>query len=109
MTLTWVALAALPCFIILSSVVTPLFRRRLDEKFTAGADSQSYLVESVSGAQTIKSFALEPLLQKRWEDRLATYTQANFRTSLLSANAGAVGQRIQKLSDLAICGSEHIW
>jgi subfamily B ATP-binding cassette protein HlyB/CyaB len=87
MTLTWVALAALPCFIILSSVVTPLFRRRLDEKFTAGADSQSYLVESVSGAQTIKSFALEPLLQKRWEDRLATYTQANFRTSLLSANA----------------------
>lgn len=100
--LTWVVLGTLPLFIILSAIVTPLFRHRLDEKFNAGAESQSYLVESVSGAQTIKSFALEPQMQKKWEGRLAKYTKASYKTAILSGNSGAIGQLIQKLSDLAI-------
>lgn len=101
-TLTWVSLAALPFFIVLSVIVTPLFRYRLDEKFNTGADSQSYLVETVSGAQTIKSFALEPQVQKSWEGRLAKYTQANYKTAILSGNASAFAQLIQKIADLAI-------
>ena len=101
-TLTWVVLGSLPFFIILSAIVTPLFRHRLDEKFNTGAESQSYLVESVSGAQTIKSFALEPQIQKSWESRLANYTKASYKTAILSGNAGAIGQFIQKLADLAI-------
>ncbi len=101
-TLTWVVLGTLPFFVGLSMLVTPLFRHRLDEKFNAGADSQSYLVESVSGAQTIKSFALEPQIQKRWEGKLAHYTQASYNTAILSGNASAIGQLIQKISDLAI-------
>lgn len=101
-TLSWVVLGTLPFFVVLSAVVTPLFRHRLDERFDAGADSQSYLVESVSGAQTIKSFALEPQMQKLWENKLATYTRTSYKTAILSGNASALGQLIQKISDLAI-------
>lgn len=101
-TLTWVVLGSLPFFIILSAIVTPLFRHRLDEKFNTGAESQSYLVESVSGAQTIKSFALEPQIQKSWENKLAAYTKASYKTAILSGNSGAIGQLIQKVADLAI-------
>lgn len=101
-TLTWVVLGSLPVFAILSGVITPLLRHRLDERFTTGAESQSYLVESITGAQTIKSFALEPQLQKNWEGRLSNYVRANYKTQLLSGNAGALGQLIQKLFDIAI-------
>lgn len=101
-TLTWVVLGVLPFFVILSAIVTPLFRHRLDEKFNAGAEAQSYLVESVTGAQTIKSFALEPQMQKHWEGRLANYTKASYKIAILSGNSGALGQLIQKISDLAI-------
>lgn len=101
-TLTWVVLASLPVFVILSAIVTPLFRYRLDERFNAGAEAQSYLVESINGAQTIKSFALEPELQKKWEGRLASYVRAGYKTSILSSNAGIIGQFIQKISDIAI-------
>lgn len=101
-TLTWVVLGSLPFFIILSAIVTPLFRHRLDEKFNTGAESQSYLVETVSGAQTIKSFALEPQVQKSWENKLAAYTKASYKTAILSGNSGAIGQLIQKIADLAI-------
>ena len=101
-TLTWVVLASLPVFVILSAIVTPLFRYRLDERFNTGAEAQSYLVESINGAQTIKSFALEPELQKKWEGRLANYVRAGYKTSILSNNAGIIGQFTQKISDIAI-------
>jgi ATP-binding cassette, subfamily B, bacterial HlyB/CyaB len=100
--LTWVVLGSLPFFAALAATITPMLRKRTDEKFNTGAESQSFLVESVTGAQTIKSFALEPTMQKRWEDQAANYTRASYRASILSGNAGAIGQLIQKLADLAI-------
>lgn len=101
-TLTWVVLGSLPFFALLSGFITPMLRSRLDEKFDTGAESQSYLVESVTGAQTIKSFALEPELQKNWEGRLSNYVKASYKTAILSGNAGALGQLIQKVADIAI-------
>ena len=100
--LTKLVIAILPLYVGLSAIASPLFRNRLKEKFTAGAESQSFLVESVSGIQTIKSFALEPLSQKRWEDRVADYSTASFRTAMVGGTAGAVGQFIQRGGDLAI-------
>lgn len=101
-TLTWIVLTSLPLFAILSLVITPLFKEQLEEKFRTGADMQSFLVESVSGVQTIKSFALEPLTQKRWEDKVAEYVGASFKTSIIGGNAGAVGQYIQRGTDLVL-------
>jgi subfamily B ATP-binding cassette protein HlyB/CyaB len=81
--LTWVVLGSLPFFAGLAAVITPMLRDRTDEKFNTGAESQSFLVESVTGAQTIKSFALEPEMQKRWEDQAANYTRANYKASIM--------------------------
>ncbi len=101
-TLTLVALAALPLFAALSAVVTPILRHRLDERFNRGADTQSYLVEAVSGVQTVKSFSLEPEVQKKWEGLLSSYIRASFKTYQLSGSAGAIGQFIQRSSYLVI-------
>jgi subfamily B ATP-binding cassette protein HlyB/CyaB len=46
--------------------------------------------------------ALEPIFYRRWEEQLARYVTASFRTSHLSGIAGALGQIIQKLSTLSI-------
>ena len=101
-TLTFVALAALPFFVGLSAFVTPILRARLEERFNRGADSQSYLVEAVSGVQTIKSFALEPEAQKKWEGLFSKYIRASFKTYRLSGIAGAIGQFINRASYLLI-------
>jgi len=100
--LTKIVFAMLPLFVILSIIVTPMIKNRLKEKFNTGAEVQSFLVESVSGIQTIKSFALEPLSQKRWEDKISSYTEASFKTAWLGGTAGAIGQFIQRAMDLAI-------
>jgi subfamily B ATP-binding cassette protein HlyB/CyaB len=79
-----------------------MMRTRLNQKFDRGAESQSYLVEAVTGVQTVKAMALEPVFYRRWEEQLARYVAASFRTSYLTGIGGALGQIIQKLSTLSI-------
>ena len=100
--LTWITLFSLPLLGIVTAVVTPLLRERLDRQFNCSAESQSYLVEAVTGAQTIKSFAIEPTVQKKWENLLADYVTAGYKTTILSGNAGAIARFIQKGCDIAI-------
>lgn len=100
--LTWITLAALPILAIISLAVTPTLRERLNWKFNCGAESQSYLVEAVTGVQTIKSFAIEPTIQKKWEGLLADYTTAGFKTAILSGTAGALAKFVQRMFDIAI-------
>ncbi|MDB5516192.1 MAG: type secretion system transporter, HlyB family, partial [Tardiphaga sp.] len=71
--LTWIVLGSFPFYIAISAGVTPLFRRRLDEKFRRGAENQAFLVESVTGIETLKAMAVEPQMQRRWEEQLAGY------------------------------------
>ena len=100
--LTMITLVSLPILALISAIVTPILKDRLDDKFSCGAESQSYLVESVNGVQTVKSFALEPIMQKKWEQLVANHTKAGFKTSILSGNTGAIAQFIQKTFDILI-------
>ncbi|MDR3469484.1 MAG: type I secretion system permease/ATPase [Xanthobacteraceae bacterium] len=80
-TLAFVVIAALPLYALLSVATTPAFRRRLDDKFRRGAENQAFLVESVTGVETIKAMAVEPQMQHRWEEQLAGYVGASFAAS----------------------------
>ncbi|MFR9721106.1 type I secretion system permease/ATPase [Aeromonas diversa] len=95
--LTLIVLVSLPCYAAWSLLLTPMLRRRLDEKFARGADNQSFLVEAVGGVGTIKAMAVEPHMTRRWDNQLAAYVAASFRVTRLS-NIGQGGiQLIQKL------------
>lgn len=100
--LTFVVIASIPVFAVVSIVVTPLFKTRLDEKFNAGAESQSFLVESITGVQTVKSYALEKKLEKQWGDLQAEYVKASYKTSMVAASANSTGQFVQRVFDLLI-------
>jgi len=95
-TLTLVVLASLPVYALWSAFVTPLLRRRLDEKFARGAENQAFLVEAVSGIGTIKAAAVDPGMTQTWDRQLAGYVGAALRVTRL-ANIGQQGvQLIQK-------------
>jgi len=100
--LTVIVLCSIPVYAVLSAIVTPLFKKRLDEKFETGANTQSFLVESITGVQTVKSYALEPKFEKKWGELQADYVKASYKTSMVSATAGTTGQFIQKVFDLLI-------
>ena len=95
--LTWIVLASFPFYIAISAGMTPLFRRRLDEKFRRGAENQAFLVESVTGIETVKAMAVEPQMQRRWEEQLAGYVSASFRVLSLGNTASQLVQFISKV------------
>ncbi|WP_422450653.1 MULTISPECIES: type I secretion system permease/ATPase [unclassified Endozoicomonas] len=101
-TLTWIVLGSIPFYIILSLIVTPILRARLNEKFKRGAENQSFLVESVTGIETIKSTAVEPQMQRHWEDQLAAYVSASFRSMNLGNIASQTAGLINKVVTVLI-------
>jgi subfamily B ATP-binding cassette protein HlyB/CyaB len=100
--LTLLVVGALPLYVGLSVAVTPIFRGRLNEKFNRGADNQAFLVESITGIQTVKALAIEPPLQRKWEEQLAGYVRAGFRATTLGTIAGQAATLISKATTIAI-------
>ncbi|NBI12836.1 type I secretion system permease/ATPase, partial [[Haemophilus] felis] len=95
--LTLVVLISLPCYALWSALISPILRRRLDEKFARNADNQAFLVESVAAMNTIKSMAVAPQMTEHWDKQLSGYVQAGFKVTKI-ATIGQHGiQLIQKI------------
>ena len=62
-----------------------------------GAENQAFLVESVTGVETLKSMAVEPQMQRRWEEQIAGYVASSFRVISLANNASNAVQLISKM------------
>ncbi len=95
--LTGIVLAGFPFYVGISAGATPRFRQLLDEKFKRGAESQAFLVESVTGVETLKAMAVEPQMQRRWEEQLAGYVAASFRVLRLGNTASNSVQFVNKV------------
>ncbi len=96
--LTLIVLASIPFYVVFSLIVTPLLRKRVEEKFRRGAENQAFLVESVTGVETLKAAAIEPQAQRRWEEQLAGYVDISFKTTNLGNIASQGVQFIQKMT-----------
>ena len=101
-TLTLIVLASLPIYALLSVAITPAIRTRLHDKFNRGAENQAFLVEAVSGVQTVKALAVEPPLLRKWEEQLAGYVRASFRATSLITIAGHSATCVQKVTTVAV-------
>jgi len=101
-TLTWIVMGSIPFYIVLSVYITPILRNRLNEKFKRGAENQAFLVESISGAETLKSMAVEPQMQRRWEEQLAGFVTASFKANNLGNIASQVASMINKVVTVLI-------
>jgi subfamily B ATP-binding cassette protein HlyB/CyaB len=100
--LTLVVLATVPCYVLLSALITPALRNRLHKKFNRGAEGQAFLVEAVSGVETVKAMAAEPQWQRRWEELLAGYVRAAFQATNLTNVAGQIAAFINKIMTVLI-------
>ncbi|MDU8925270.1 type I secretion system permease/ATPase [Pasteurellaceae bacterium LIM206] len=95
--LTLVVLLSLPCYVAWSILITPVLRKRLNEKFARNADNQAFLVESVTAINMIKSMAVSPQMISHWDKQLAGYVQAGFKVTKLATLGQQGVQLIQKL------------
>jgi subfamily B ATP-binding cassette protein HlyB/CyaB len=83
--LALVVLCSAPVYVLIAFFIRPLLREKIKQKFNRGAETQQFLVEAVVGMQTLKSAAVEPVMQASWEEKLAAYVRTSFEAALLAA------------------------
>jgi subfamily B ATP-binding cassette protein HlyB/CyaB len=100
--LSLIAVAILLLIAFVSVLVTPVFRNRLNNQFLLGARNQAFVTEYVSGMATVKSLQMEPILENRYGDYLASYLAAGFSTRALANTYNVVANALEQLLTLSI-------
>lgn len=100
--LTIVALATVPLFALLTFIFAPIIRSQTRTKAERNAETQSYLVEVVSGIQTVKAQNIELNSRWNWQTRYGKYISSSFRNVITSNTAGSLSNFLNKLSGLLL-------
>ena len=100
--LTFVALSTIPLFMLLTFFVSPIVRRQLRAKAERNAETQSFLVEALSGIQTVKAQNMELKTRWKWQEKYARYVSDGFKTVLTSTTAGSASGFLNKMSGLLV-------
>ncbi len=100
--LTLVALATIPLFIILTLIFSPLRKRLLRRKAERNAQTQSHLVEVLSGIQTVKAQNIELRSRWQWQERYERYISAGFNVARAASTAATAGTFFNKFSALLV-------
>lgn len=100
--LTLVGLGTIPIFIMLTILASPLITRQLRAKAERNSETQSYLVEVMSGIQTVKAQNIELRSRFSWQEKYARFVGAGFQTVITSTLAGSASNFLNKLSSLLV-------
>jgi len=100
--LTLVGLSTIPVFVIITLIASPTISRQLRSKAERNSETQSYLVEVMSGIQTVKAQNIELRSRFSWQERYARYVAAGFKTVVTSTLANSTSNFLNKLSSLLV-------
>ena len=87
---------------LMSFIVAPIFRTRLNEQFMLGARNQAFTTEYVSGLETVKSLQMEPQLNARYSDYLAEYLRTGFNVRQIGNTYNVISNGLEQLMTLLI-------
>ena len=73
-------------------------------KAERNAETQSYLVEVLTGIQTVKAQNIELRSRWQWQERYARYVSTGFKTVITSTLASSTSQFLNNLSRVLIIG-----
>ena len=100
--LTAASLATIPLFVLLTAIFAPIIQRQLRLKAERNAQTQSHLVEVVSGIQTVKAQNVELRARWRWQELYGRYVSAGFKTVQTATLSSAASGFLNKASGLIV-------
>jgi ATP-binding cassette, subfamily B, bacterial HlyB/CyaB len=95
-------LAVVPPFILLALTATPLLQKVSREIFNAKAEENSYLIQALTGIQTVKAMAVEHTVGWKTEDFFGKSIRKNFSGQLISNTLQTLSNTIEMLMTTAL-------
>jgi ATP-binding cassette subfamily B protein len=100
MTLTLIAFV-IP-IIALTVIATPKIKGYAREVFAASTDSKAFLMEALSGIETIKGMGIERPVRLRWEKKYAKALEVQYRAHAFNILVGFGSQLLNAATTIAI-------
>jgi subfamily B ATP-binding cassette protein HlyB/CyaB len=100
--LSVLALGIIGLIVILSLLVAPIFRSRLNEQFLLGARNQAFATEYIAGLETVKSLQMEPQVKARYNDYLADYLRSGFSVRQIANSYNVLANGLEQTMGLLI-------
>jgi subfamily B ATP-binding cassette protein HlyB/CyaB len=100
--LSLIAVGLLGLIALMSFLVAPHFREKLNRQFMLGARNQSFLTEYVAGMATVKSLQMEPDIDRKYGDLLSQYLAAGFSTKQVGNTYNVIANGLEQVMTLSI-------
>ena len=100
--LTIVALSVLPIQVAITLIGSPIIRRQIRNAAIENSNTQSHLVEVLTGIQTVKAQNVEMVSRWKWQDFYGRYISRSFEKTLTGTALNESSQVFQKLSQLLV-------
>jgi len=100
--LSLIAVGLLTAIAIISFLVAPVLREKINRQFMLGARNQAFLTEYVSGMATVKSLQMEADIDRKYGDYLAQYLAAGFSTRQVGNTYNVVSNGLEQVMTLSI-------
>ena len=83
-------------------IASKLQKKRLQRASSADTRKQTILNDSISGIETVKTLALEPVQKKNWEDAISDHTIAHLKLGSANAVSQQISSTLQQLMTVAV-------
>ena len=100
--LVYVPLAGIPVILIYGLIVQKPLRTSVEHVMRTSAKKNANLIESLLGAETIKTTRAEGQMQRKWEQSIGNIAHWGIRSRFLSASTTNVAIFIQQISTVAV-------
>jgi subfamily B ATP-binding cassette protein HlyB/CyaB len=100
--LSLIAVGILALITLVSAIVTPMFRQRLNQQFMLGARNQAFLTEYLAGMSTVKALQLEPDIDRKYSGYFAQYLAAGFATKQVGNTYNVIANGLEQVMTLSI-------
>ena len=100
--LTAVALGTIPIYIMMILFVAPVYRKLIRNQARYMARTQSHLIETLGGIQTVKAQHFELNSRWKWQEKYSGQIAEGFKSVVLGSSASEFGNFLNQLSSLLI-------
>ncbi|MGE8470039.1 MAG: peptidase domain-containing ABC transporter [Paraburkholderia hospita] len=100
--MTLVLIAFVIPIMALTLIATPKIKNYARDTFAAGTDSKSFLMEALSGVETVKGMGIERPVRLRWEKKYAKALEVQYRAHAFNILIGFISQLLNAATTIAI-------
>ena len=83
-------------------LITPRLKQYAREEFEASTDAEATLMETISGAETVKAMGIEKPMRMRWERKYARSLGVQYNAQRFAIFSGLIGQLLNSAASVAV-------